>query len=66
VGNIQTRNFLYEYKILTDINGVPQRNLKKEDLEMSTRNIKIIMFLRSKVRPVRKASNLTAICEPIV
>jgi hypothetical protein len=34
--------------------------------EMSTRNIKIIMFLRSKVRLVRKADNLTAICEPIV
>jgi hypothetical protein len=24
------------------------------------------MFLESKVRPVRKADNLTAICEPIV
>jgi hypothetical protein len=34
--------------------------------EMSTRNIKIIMFLGSKVRRVRKADNLTAICEPIV
>jgi hypothetical protein len=34
--------------------------------EMSTRNIKIIMFLGSKVRPVRRADNLTAICEPIV
>jgi hypothetical protein len=29
-------------------------------------NIKIIMFLGSKVRPVRRADNLTAICEPIV
>jgi hypothetical protein len=27
---------------------------------MSTRNIKIIMFLGSKVRPVRRAYNLTA------
>jgi hypothetical protein len=34
--------------------------------EMSTRDIKIIMFLRSKVRRVRRADNLTAICEPIV
>jgi hypothetical protein len=35
-------------------------------VEMSTRNIKIIMFLRSKVRWVRKADKLTAIYEPIV
>jgi hypothetical protein len=34
--------------------------------EMNTRNVKIIMFLGSKVRRVRKADNLTAICEPIV
>jgi hypothetical protein len=34
--------------------------------KMSTRNIKIIMFLESKVRPVRKADSLTAISEPIV
>jgi hypothetical protein len=34
--------------------------------EMSTRNIKIIMFLGSKVRLVRRADNLTAIYEPIV
>jgi hypothetical protein len=34
--------------------------------EMSTRNIKIMMFLGSKVRPVRGADNLTAICEAIV
>jgi hypothetical protein len=34
--------------------------------EMSTRNIKIIMFLGSKVRRVRKADNLTAIYEPTV
>jgi hypothetical protein len=32
----------------------------------STRNIKIIMFLGSKVRRARKADNLTAIYEPIV
>jgi hypothetical protein len=32
---------------------------------MGIRNIKIIMFLGSKVRPVRRADNLTAICEPI-
>jgi hypothetical protein len=32
--------------------------------ETSTRNIKIIMFLGSKVRRVRKADNFTAICEP--
>jgi hypothetical protein len=34
--------------------------------EMSIRNIKIIMFLGSKVRLVRRADNLTAIYEPIV
>jgi hypothetical protein len=34
--------------------------------EVSTRNIKIIMFLGSKVRRVRRADNLTAISEPIV
>jgi hypothetical protein len=34
--------------------------------EMSTRSIKIIMFLGSKVRQVRKVDNLTAIYEPIV
>jgi hypothetical protein len=33
---------------------------------MSTRNVKIIMFLGSKVRLVRKADNLTAIYELIV
>jgi hypothetical protein len=34
--------------------------------EMSTRNIKIIMFVGSKVCPVHRADSLTAICEPIV
>jgi hypothetical protein len=34
--------------------------------EMSTRNIKIIMFLGNKVRRVRKADKHTAIYEPIV
>jgi hypothetical protein len=34
--------------------------------EMSARNIKIIMFLGSKVRRVRNADKLTAIYEPIV
>jgi hypothetical protein len=29
-------------------------------------NYLIIMFLGSKVHPVRRADNLTAICEPIV
>jgi hypothetical protein len=33
--------------------------------EMNTRSIQI-MFLGSKVRPVRRANNLIAICEPIV
>jgi hypothetical protein len=33
--------------------------------EMSTRSRKL-MFLGSKARPVRRADNLTAICEPIV
>jgi hypothetical protein len=34
--------------------------------EMITRNIKIIMFLGSRARLVRKADNFTTICEPIV
>jgi hypothetical protein len=34
--------------------------------EMSTRCRKIIIFLESKVRPVRRSDNLAAICEPIV
>jgi hypothetical protein len=34
--------------------------------EMNTGNIKQKMFLGSKVRLVRGAHNLTAICEPIV
>jgi hypothetical protein len=34
--------------------------------EMSTRNIKITVFLGSKVRLVRRAYNLTTISEPIV
>jgi hypothetical protein len=33
---------------------------------MSTKNIKIIMFLGSKVRLVRRADNLIVIYEPIV
>jgi hypothetical protein len=35
-------------------------------LYQSTRNIKIIMFLGSKVLRVRRDDNPTAICEPIV
>jgi hypothetical protein len=34
--------------------------------EMSTGTIKIIKFLGSKVRRVRRDDNLTVICEPIV
>jgi hypothetical protein len=34
--------------------------------EVSARNIKIIMFLGSKVRRVRKADNFTAMYEPII
>jgi hypothetical protein len=34
--------------------------------EMSTGNLKIITFLESKVRRVRRADKLTAICDPIV
>jgi hypothetical protein len=33
---------------------------------MNIGNIKIIMFLGSKVRRVLRVDNLTAICEPIV
>jgi hypothetical protein len=43
-----------------------ENNITQPLTEMSTRNIKIIMFLWSKVRLVRRADNLTAICEPIV
>jgi hypothetical protein len=35
-------------------------------IEMSIRNRKIIIFLRSKARPVRRADNLAAIYESIV
>jgi hypothetical protein len=34
--------------------------------EMSARNTKIIMFLGSKMRRLRRADSLTTICEPIV
>jgi hypothetical protein len=34
--------------------------------EMITRHIRIIMFLGSKVRPVRRADKVTTICKPIV
>jgi UDP-N-acetyl-D-mannosaminuronic acid transferase (WecB/TagA/CpsF family) len=40
--------------------------LTKPLTEMSTRNIKIIMFLGSKAQWVRKADRLTTICELIV
>jgi hypothetical protein len=35
-------------------------------IEMNTENINKIMFLGSKVRPVRGVDNLTTIYEPIV
>jgi hypothetical protein len=38
----------------------------KDKFYTHTRNIKIIMFLGSKVRRVRKADSLTAIYEPTV
>jgi hypothetical protein len=41
-------------------------NINLAKSEMSTRNIKIIMFLGSEVRRVRNADNLTTIYEPIV
>jgi hypothetical protein len=34
--------------------------------EMNTRNRKIVLFLKSKARPVRRADNPTTICEPTV
>jgi hypothetical protein len=34
--------------------------------EMNIRNIKIVMFLESKMQPVRNADKFTAIGEPIV
>jgi hypothetical protein len=34
--------------------------------EISTRNVEILMFLESEMRRVRRADNLTAICEPVV
>jgi hypothetical protein len=41
-------------------------NITQPLTEMRTRNKKIIISLGSKVRQVRRADNLTAICEPIV
>jgi hypothetical protein len=35
-------------------------------IEMSTKNIKIIIFLGCRAQTVRRADNITAICEPIV
>jgi hypothetical protein len=46
---------------------IPPHSLEEElCTEMSTRNIKIIMFLESNVPLVRRADNLTAISKPIV
>jgi hypothetical protein len=55
--------FLVFLEMLTTLKDIPN---KSGLTEMSTRNIKIIMFLGSKVRLVRKADSLTAIYEPIV
>jgi hypothetical protein len=33
---------------------------------LDTKNLKVIMFLGSKVRRVHRADNLTVICDPIV
>jgi hypothetical protein len=47
--------------------AIPPLSIFSMLTEMSTRNMKIIiMFLGSKVRQVRRADNLTAICEPNV
>jgi hypothetical protein len=51
---------------LNYVNSVRMLGFTQPLTEMSTRNIKIIMFLGSKVRRVRKADSLTAIYEPIV
>jgi hypothetical protein len=44
---------------------IPEMHVSNLDGDMSTRNIKVIMFLGNKVRRVRGADDLTAICEQI-
>jgi hypothetical protein len=44
--------------------GIQVTNPFMKCTELSTRNIKTIMFLENKVRPVRRADYLTAIHEP--
>jgi hypothetical protein len=64
------RMFLTEW--IPEVYTVNQKNYLKDlgftqpPPEISTRNIKIIMFLGSKVRRVRRADNLTTIYERIV
>jgi hypothetical protein len=54
------------FKIYLILPATPCPGVTQPLTEMSTRNIKIIMFLGSKVWLVRRADNLTAICELIV
>jgi hypothetical protein len=57
------RCFFFNYLILSVALGL---GFTQHLSEMSARNIKTIMFLGSKVQQVRRADNLTTICEPIV
>jgi hypothetical protein len=60
------RWYIYTYIDFLDIIQRSAMGFIKRLTEMSTRNIKMIIFLGSKVRSVRRADNLTSICKPIV
>jgi hypothetical protein len=67
LGGTWVEYFLNTYKNNSTISDKGSVSLTSQPLtEMSTRNIKIIMFLGSKVQPVHRPDNLTAIYEPIV
>jgi hypothetical protein len=57
-------DFFYIYLILPAALGPGVYSAFNRNEYQKHKNI--IMFLRSKVRRVRRADNLTAICEPIV
>jgi hypothetical protein len=56
----------YFFSIYLILPTAPGPGIYSAVTEVSTTKIKIIMFLGSKVRVVRRADNLTAVCEPIV
>jgi hypothetical protein len=55
----------YSTPMIVEVDNTWSYDATQPLTEMSTRSRKII-FLGSKVRRLRKADNLTAICEPIV